>query len=76
LPGWQYPIVCDTSSGQVKFDNFGGRWGDQRRLNAFLQAYACEKVRMESRKQGHSVLERRLADGSIKLVIQVQGGAA
>ena len=76
LPDWQYPIVCDTTSGQVRYDNFRGRWGDPKRLDAFLQAYACEKVRIESRKQGHSVHEQQLADGSIKLVIQVQGGAA
>jgi hypothetical protein len=76
LAGWQYPIVCDTNNGQIKFDNFGGRWGDPKHLDAFLQAYACEKVRIESRKQGHQVREQQLADGSIKLVIQVQGGVA
>ena len=45
LPGWNYPVVCDVASGQLKFDNFGGRWGDQRELDRFLQAYACEKAR-------------------------------
>lgn len=29
LPGWQYPVVCDLASGQVKFDNFNGRWKGQ-----------------------------------------------
>jgi hypothetical protein len=76
LPQWKYPIVCNTSSGQVQFDNFGGRWGDPKDLDRFLQAYACEKVRIEGRKRGHLVHEQSLADGSIKLVIQVQGGAA
>lgn len=28
LPDWQYPVVCDTASGQVRFDNHHGRWGD------------------------------------------------
>lgn len=26
LPGWQYPVVCNLASGQLKYDNFGGRW--------------------------------------------------
>ena len=24
LPNWDYPAVCDTTTGQVKFDNYGG----------------------------------------------------
>lgn len=43
LPGWQYPVVADLATGQLKYDNFEGRWGDQRHLDAFLQAYAVEK---------------------------------
>ena len=38
--------------------------------------YAVEKARIEARRQGHSVTEQPLADGSIKLTIQVGGGAA
>jgi hypothetical protein len=75
LPDWLYPVVCDTASGQVKFDNFNGRWGDEKHLNKFLQSYAAEKVKIESRRKGHTVTEQQLADGSIKLTIQV-GGAA
>jgi hypothetical protein len=76
LPGWQYPIVADLTTGQVKFDNFNGRWGDQQHLGRFLQAYACEKAKAEARRRGHQCTEQTLADGSIKLVIQVAGGAA
>ena len=75
LPGWRYPIVCDTTTGEVKFDNFGGRWGAQRELDRFMQAYAVEKAKIEARRQGHSVVEQPLADGSIKLTVQVAGGA-
>jgi hypothetical protein len=76
LPGWQYPVVCETSSGQLKYDNYEGRWGDLGVLDRFLQAYAVEKARLEARKRGHSVTEQQLADGSIKLTIQVSGGTA
>jgi len=76
LPDWQYPVVCDTATGELKYDNFGGRWGDQKHLDRFLQCYAVEKAKLEAQKRGHSVAEQQLADGSIKLTIQVQGGAA
>ena len=76
LPDWTYPVVCDTASGQTKFDNFEGRWGDQKELDRFMQAYAVEKAKLESRRRGHSTTEQTLADGSIKLTIQVAGGAA
>ena len=76
LPDWQYPVVCDLDSGQVRFDNFNGHWGDQKELDRFLQAYAVEKAKIEARKKGHAVTEQPLADGSIKLTIQVSGGPA
>ena len=76
LPGWRYPAVIDTAAGQVAFDNYGGRWGNKQELDRLLQAYAVEKSKIEARKKGHSVTEQQLADGSIKLTIQVAGGAA
>jgi hypothetical protein len=74
LPAWRYPVVFDTESGNVQFDNFGGRWGQQAELDAFLQAYACERAKLEARRQGHVCTEQQLADGSIKLTITVGGG--
>ena len=43
LPDWRYPVVCNIESGQLKFDNYNGHWGDQKHLDAFLQQYAVEK---------------------------------
>ena len=51
-------------------------WGEQQELDQFLQSYAVEKAKIEARKQGHSVTEQQLQDGSVKLTIQVGGGAA
>ena len=73
LPEWLYPVVCETDRGEVKFDNFNGRWGDPSKLDAFLQAYAVEKAKLEARKQGHSVSEQQLEDGSIRVQIAVAG---
>jgi hypothetical protein len=69
LSGWQYPIVIDTLSGVVRYDHFEGRWGDQERLDHFLQLYAVEKAKLEARKKGYTFSEQSLQDGSIKLNI-------
>ena len=69
-------MVCQLDTGQLHYDDYGGRWGKQEHLDAFLQMYAVEKAKLESRRRGHSVTEQTLSDGSIKLTIQVQGGAA
>ncbi len=76
LPGWKFPVVCDLAGGSLKFDNFNGLWGEQKELNRFLQAYAVEMAKLEARRKGHTVTEQPLADGSVKLTIQVAGGAA
>jgi len=53
-----------------QFDNYNGQWGSEGELNKFLQAYAVEKVRIESRAKGYLVTEQQLSDGSVKLQIQ------
>jgi hypothetical protein len=70
-----YPVVCDTATGILRYDNYNLRWGRQEHLDRLLQAYAVEKARIESHKRGHTVAEQTLADGSIRLTIQVGGGA-
>jgi len=71
LSAWRYPVVCDVNTGQVLYDHYGGRWGDPAHLDRFLQAYAVEKATLEARRQGHSVTEQSLSDGSIKLTVGV-----
>ena len=71
LPAWRYPIVCQLTTGELAYDNFSGRWGAPQELAAFLQCYAVEKAKIEARKRGHAVTEQQLADGSIKLTINV-----
>ena len=75
LPGWHYPAVIDTATGEVQFDNYNGHWGKQQELDKLLQAYAVEKARAEARRLGNTITEQTLTDGSIKLTIQM-GGAA
>ena len=80
FPNWKYPVVATSNeagqlSGQLRFDNYEGRWGSQEFLGQFLQMYAVEKAKIEARKKGHSVTEQRLDNGSVKLTVNV-GGAA
>ena len=76
LPDWTYPVVADLTSGELRYDNFGGRWGSDEQLHKFLQTYAICRATIEARRHGHSVTEQKLSNGSIKLTIQVAGGAA
>ena len=71
LTGWMYPVVCNTNTGEVDFDNYGGKWGQQLELDLFLQAYAVERAKQEARKAGHTASEHLLADGSIRVCVQV-----
>jgi hypothetical protein len=73
LPGWTYPAVIDTQTGEVRFDHFEGRWGDPKELDRLLQAYAIEKRRLAARQKGYTVTEQQLPDGAIKLQILVEG---
>jgi hypothetical protein len=69
LPGWLYPLVIDTATGEIRFDNFGGAWGDPQQLDRFKQAYAIEKTRIEAARKGHRLTEQPQPDGSVRLTI-------
>lgn len=69
FPGWNYPAVIDTASGEIRFDNYEGAWGDRGHLEKFLQLYAVEKAKIEARKKGYAVSEQVLQDGSIRVQI-------
>ena len=71
LPDWRYPVVAQPEKGELAYDNFNGRWGEQKHLDQFLQIYAVEKTKLEARRKGQSVTEQPLSDGSIKLTVGV-----
>jgi hypothetical protein len=69
LPDWQFPVVLDLLTGAVRYDNYGGAWGEQAHLDRFLQSYAVEKAKLEARKRGYQVSEQQLDSGAVKLTI-------
>src|SRR4051794_8927342 len=50
--------LVDTATGEARYDNFGGSWGDPKQLDRFMQIYAVERAKLEARKRGHSVSEQ------------------
>ena len=75
LRDWKYPVICKVETGEVAYDNYQNRWGDQKRLDELIQRYAIEKTKIEARRQGRSVSEQKLDDGSVKLTVGVGGEA-
>jgi len=70
LPKWRYPVVIDTLTGLVRYDNYEGKWGDQAQLDRFLLIYAVERTKMVARTKNYQISEQQLQDGSIKLQIR------
>lgn len=58
-----------VQSGSVCASCVYAFWGDPVHLGRFLQIYAVERVKLESRKQGYTVSEQALQDGSIKVQV-------
>ena len=69
LPDWHYPVVIDTHTGVIRYDNYNEEWGEKRHLDRFIQMYAVEMAKLEARKKGYTYSEELLRDGSIKLQI-------
>ena len=51
LPDWRYPVVADVNTGTLAYDNYNGRWGEQKQLDRFMQGYAVEAATLEARKK-------------------------
>lgn len=67
LPDWHYPVVIDED-GVCRFDNFGGEWGEQARLDEFSQDYAKSLLLSHYEQQGYRVTEEITeADGTLQL---------
>ena len=73
-PGFVYPVVCDSETGDLYSDTYGGRWGDGAFVGRLLQAYAVEATKLQATARGHRLAETALPDGSVKLT--VTAGAA
>lgn len=69
LDGWAFPVIIDTKTGEARYDNYNGAWGDVKHLNKFKQLYAAHKTVIECKKKGWLATRTVKADGTIKLQI-------
>lgn len=74
LPNWQYPVIFNTETGDVAYDNFNGNWGNIDEYNKFMQAYAVCRTMQEASLQGHMAMEETLPDGSVRITVNVENG--
>jgi len=67
LPGWRYPVVIDTKTGEAKYDNYNGSWGKQDELDKLIQRYAIEAAKNEGALHGFQSVEHELENGDVRL---------
>lgn len=67
LPGWQYPVIVNTSTGEAKFDNYNGKWGAKKELDRLTQIYAVHKATIEAKRLGYQVARQPGRAGAIQL---------
>lgn len=71
LKGWSYPVVIDTKTGALHYDNYGGSWGKQEELNKLTQMYGVCKATLIAKAKGYITQRTTLPNGTIRL--QVSG---
>lgn len=69
LTNWKYPVAVQAD-GSVKYDNYGGRWGDQSHLNRVLQRYSERIAARHAQRMGMRVQRQERQDGSVVLRLQ------
>jgi hypothetical protein len=68
LPGWTYPVVVQDGGETLKFDNYGGSWGNNSELDKLKQEYAACLCEDEVCEMGFEITDRvMLDDGTIEL---------
>ena len=70
LEGWNNHVMIVPETGEVRYDNYNGRWGAQEKLDELVQAYSVEKVKLEAMMHGHVVTEEYQENGDIKWKVQ------
>lgn len=69
LDGWNYPIIVNPQTGEVHYDNFGGSWGNQLRLDELQQAYTAEVTSAWASQSGYMVEQETLESGEIRMTL-------
>jgi hypothetical protein len=70
LKHWNYPIAI--KNGEVFFDNYNGRWGDIKDLNALKARYGIVQAERRARARGQSTERVRLDNGTVQVRIAIR----
>lgn len=73
LPNWNYPVLIDTKTGDVSYDNYNGQWGDIAELNKLSQEYGLQIAEDEAQEfvlKGWSISRQKQPNGDIQLIIE------
>ena len=73
LPGWVYPVVINSKTGDVSLDNYNGEWGTMDEFHKLSQEYSLQTAEAEAEEftlQGWTVERQKQSNGDILLVIQ------
>ncbi len=68
LPGWSMPVIINTETGELLYDNHNGNWGDIKQLNKFTQLYSVHAATLAAKKKGWTV-QRKTVGSKIELSI-------
>lgn len=75
LRDWRHPVVFDFNAKTVKYDNYGGSWGDIARFDELTQQYNAAVTEEQMRLEGFPRMQERvLADGTIEREYMVPAG--
>lgn len=69
LKDWRFPVVIDTKTGKIHYDNYNGSWGKEVELQKLKQMYGVAKAKLIAKKQGYHVKQFTLPNGTIKLQV-------
>jgi hypothetical protein len=66
---WSHDVAV-PKSGNLRYDNYEGKWGDEAELDKILQAYSVAELKYQSELEGYIITETRLDNGDIELVAE------
>jgi hypothetical protein len=73
LPGWQYPVVINSRTGDVSLDNYNEAWGKMDEFHKLSQEYSLQVAEAEAEEftlQGWTVERQKQSNGDTQLIIQ------
>ncbi len=72
LKDWNYPVAINTQTGEIKYDNYNGSWGNIKELDNFVQNYTSQVVQQETAElvaQGWQQDISKLENGDLQVVL-------